>query len=169
MAVNALRRVLVKGYNPTGCLAALQSKASPGKAFATTRHRTSLKLHADPRSAHHTVTAYGDDHIAIDGRVHGRSLLLLPDRIDPAWGPDAFASLAMAHLLPLLDLPCDVLLLGTGRRQRFPAPALLRPLYAAGRGIEIMDTPAACRTYNVLAAEGRAVAAALIIETAPAA
>ena len=63
-----------------------------------------------------------------------------------------------------LALPCDVTLLGTGARQRFPAPALLRPLIEAGRGVEVMDTHAACRTYNVLVAEGRTVVAALIIE-----
>lgn len=123
-----------------------------------------MKLHADPRSARHTVTAYGDDHVAVDGRIHTRSLLLLPDRIDASWGPEDFAGLAATHIAVLAALGCDVLLLGTGRRQRFPAPALLRPLHEAGRGIEVMDTPAACRTYNVLRAEGRIVAAALIVE-----
>lgn len=123
-----------------------------------------MKLHADPRSALHTVTAYGDDHVAIDGRIHTGSLLLLPDRIDTAWGPANFAALAATHIAALLELGCDVLLLGTGRMQRFPLPAVLRPLYEAGRGVEVMDTPAACRTYNILLAEGRAVAAALIIE-----
>jgi uncharacterized protein len=59
-----------------------------------------------------------------------------------------------------------VQLLGTGRRQRFPPAALLRPLIEAGRSVEIMDTGAACRTYNILLAEGRAVAAALIVESA---
>lgn len=127
-----------------------------------------MKLHADPRSARHTVTAYGDDHVAVDGRIHTRSLLLLPDRIDASWGPEDFAGLATTHiaaLVAVMEQGCDVLLLGTGRRQRFPAPALLRPLHEAGRGIEVMDTPAACRTYNVLRAEGRVVAAALIIES----
>jgi uncharacterized protein len=130
-----------------------------------------LKLHAAPYPARHTVTAYGDDHVVIDGRAYGRSLLLLPDRIDTDWGPENFAGLAEAHFAALADLPergCDVLLLGTGRRQRFPTPALLRPLIEAGRGVEVMDTPAACRTYNILLAEGRAVAAALIVETASA-
>lgn len=124
-----------------------------------------MKLHADPRSAHHVVTAYGPGHVAVDGRTHGRSLLLLPDRIDAEWGPDRYAELAEAHIAQLAALACDILLLGTGTRQRFPAPALLRPLIEAGRGIEVMDTSAACRTYNILVAEGRAVAAALIVES----
>ena len=93
-----------------------------------------------------------------------RSLLLLPDRFDPAWGPPCYAELALAHMEALVDLGCPVLLLGTGERQRFPAAALLRPLVEAGVGIEIMSTAAACRTYTLLAAEGRRIAAALIVE-----
>lgn len=123
-----------------------------------------MKLHADTRNAQHTVTAYGPDHVAVSGRILRRSLLLLPDSIDEHWGPDSFADLAAEHLAPLAQLTCDVLLLGTGMRQRFPSAALLRPLIEAGRSIEIMDTPAACRTYNILMAEGRRVAAALIVE-----
>lgn len=112
------------------------------------------------------MTAYGPGQVSIDGRPYARSLLLLPDRIDTGWGPDAFAALSAEHLAALLSLSCDVILLGTGMRQRFPARALLRPLLEAGRGIEVMDTPAACRTYNILVAEGRHPAAALIVEAA---
>lgn len=103
----------------------------------------------------------------MDGRPLHRSLLLLPDRIDDTWGPDDHTALTPEHMASLLDVACDVLLLGTGRRQHFPAMALLRPLYEAGRPVEVMDTPAACRTYNILVAEGRRVAAALIVESRP--
>jgi uncharacterized protein len=72
--------------------------------------------------------------------------------------------LTAEHLSALAGFRGDVLVLGTGARQRFPSPQLLRPLVEAGIGIEIMDTPAACRTYNILVGEGRAVAAALIVE-----
>ncbi len=126
-----------------------------------------MKLHADPRNAANTVTAYDVDHVAINGRELRRSLLLMPDHLDETWGPSSNSTLSSDHLAPLATLPCDVLLLGTGQRQHFPAVALLRPLIEAGRNLEIMDTPAACRTYNVLMAEGRSVAAALIIETTP--
>ena len=61
----------------------------------------------------------------------------------------------------------ELLLLGTGERQRFPAPGLLRPLIEARIGFEVMDLPAACRTFNILMAEGRLVAAALLIEAMP--
>ena len=123
-----------------------------------------MRLHADSRSSFHVVTAHGPGHVSVDGQRLTRSLLLLPDRIDPAWGPDDFAALTAEHLAPLAQLGCDVVLLGTGRRQRFPAPAILRPLIEARIGAEIMDTAAACRTYNILVAEGRKVAAALIVE-----
>lgn len=127
-------------------------------------HPSALKLHADSLSTAHAVTGYGNHHVSINGRELRRSLLLMPNHLDPDWGPDDFAALADLHLAPLATLRCDVLLLGTGLRQRFPSPALLRPLIEAGRNIEVMDTRAACRTYNVLLNEGRLVAAALIIE-----
>jgi uncharacterized protein len=123
-----------------------------------------VKLHADPRSTSNVVTAYGDDFISISGRQLRRSLLLLPDRLDESWGPTRYIELDSHHLHVLADLHCDVLLLGTGRQQHFPAPSMLRPLIERGRSIEIMNTQAACRTYNILLAEGRLVAAALIIE-----
>jgi uncharacterized protein len=123
-----------------------------------------LKLHPDKSGPQHVVTAYEAGRVAVNGRVLTRSLLLLPDHLDEQWGPDAYAALAAEHLVQLTAHPCDVLLLGTGSRQRFPAPAMLRPLIEAGRGFEIMDTAAACRTYNLLVAEGRIVLAALIIE-----
>jgi uncharacterized protein len=123
-----------------------------------------MKLYADSRPTFHIVTALGPDFVAVDAQRYERSLLLQPDRLDTAWGPDDIASLTAEHLAPLAAIGCDVLLLGTGERQRFPAAAVLRPLIEARIGVEVMDTPAACRTYNILAAEGRSVAAALIIE-----
>jgi uncharacterized protein len=126
-----------------------------------------LKLHPDkPGTQQHIVTACEAGRIVINGRQLTRSLLLLPDRLDEEWGPVAYDHLALEHLSALTAYSCDVVLIGTGIRQRFPAPALLRPLIEAGRGFEIMDTAAACRTYNILVAEGRLALAALIIEQA---
>ncbi len=125
-----------------------------------------MKLHADSTSNSHAITAHGPGYVAVNGRRVERSLLVLPDQVDANWGPQDFAGLTAEHLAPLAHLPCDVVLLGTGARQRFPAAALLRPLIEAHIGIEIMDTPAACRTYSILVAEGRRVAAALIVEKA---
>jgi uncharacterized protein len=162
MAVWGTKAIKVKGYNlnPAGA----QTAATHRAEVAHSPHTAALKLNVDSPSILHAVTGYGDHHVSVDGRELRRSLLLLPDQLDPHWGPDDFAALAHAHLEPLARLRCDVLLLGTGNRQRFPSPALLRPLIEAGRNIEVMDTQAACRTYNILMTEGRVVAAALIIE-----
>jgi uncharacterized protein len=124
-----------------------------------------MKLYADPRPTFHVVTSLGPGYVAVDAQRYDRSLLLLPDNIDPAWGPTHADMLTAAHLAPLAGIGCDVVLLGTGDRQRFPGPAVLRPLIEARVGVEVMDTPAACRTYNILVAEGRKVAAALIVES----
>jgi uncharacterized protein len=71
--------------------------------------------------------------------------------------------LAEAHFEVIAGLEPEIVLLGTGGRQRFPRPSLLRSLLARGVGVEIMDTAAACRTYNIIMLEGRRVAAALLL------
>jgi uncharacterized protein len=71
--------------------------------------------------------------------------------------------LAADHMAAIVELAPEIVLLGTGASLRFPEPALLAPLYKAGIGVEVMDTPAACRTYNILLAEGRKVLAAVIV------
>lgn len=79
------------------------------------------------------------------------------------WAPERFEDLAAAHFAPLAAAGAAVVLFGSGQTLRFPSPALLRTLIEAGVGVETMDTAAACRTYNVLAAEGRTVLAALLM------
>ncbi|HET8694282.1 MAG TPA: MTH938/NDUFAF3 family protein, partial [Aquabacterium sp.] len=69
-----------------------------------------------------------------------------------------------AHFLQIAQAQPEVVIFGSGTTLRFPAPSLLRPLMAARIGIETMDTAAACRTYNILVAEGRRVMAALLLE-----
>jgi len=123
-----------------------------------------MKLQSDVRFAARAISSHGSGYVAIGAERLTRSVLIGPDGLDAGWGPDAFDGLDESHFAALAAIPSDVTLLGTGARQRFPAPALLRPLIEAGRGIEVMDTPAACRTYNVLVAEGRSVTAALIVE-----
>ena len=92
-----------------------------------------------------------------------RSCLLARDFIDPDWAPVNLAALAPAHLDALTARQPDLVLLGTGRRLIFPPAELLVPLQQAGIGVEVMDTPAACRTFNILASEDREVVAALFM------
>lgn len=87
---------------------------------------------------------------------------MLPESLMP-WSPPTLEGDSLAALL---SLPVEILLLGTGRSLRFPEPRVLVDFRMRGIGLEVMDTPAACRTYNILLAEGRKVGAALIIEPA---
>lgn len=123
-----------------------------------------MKLHLDRPIGLNIVTAIGDGYVEINGMRHDASLLLLPQQLEPGWGGAGFDALSAEDFARIAVLGCEVLLFGTGRRQRFPHPSLLQPLIAARIGTEVMDTPAACRTYNILTAEGRNVAAALLLD-----
>ncbi len=125
-----------------------------------------MKLHLDNPASRNLVTGYGAGYVAINHRQYASSLILLPDRIVEPWGASGFEALAESDFEMLRALGPEILLLGTGNRQRFPAPHLLRPLIEARIGCEVMDLPAACRTFNILMAEGRQVAAALLIDPA---
>lgn len=109
------------------------------------------------------VESYGPGRFRISGRVYEGSVIMSADRTLP-WDATAAANLSPESLAPVLALApaVDVLLIGCGARAAFLAPALRRALKDAGISADAMDTGAACRTYNVLAAEGRRVAAALI-------
>ncbi len=126
-----------------------------------------MKLHQDNPANRNLVTGYGAGYVAINHRQYPSSLILLPDRIVESWGTGGFEALAESDFEEIRALGPEILLLGTGNRQRFPAPGLLRPLIEARIGYEVMDLPAACRTFNILMAEGRRVAAALLIEAIP--
>lgn len=123
-----------------------------------------MKLHPDLPAGQNIVTAIGDGYVVINGERHVNSLLLLPQQIELGWGMAGFDALIEADFAQIVALGCEVVLFGTGRRQRFPRPALLQPLMLARVGVEVMDTAAACRTYNILMAEGRSVAAALLLD-----
>jgi len=122
-----------------------------------------MKLHTATPSDSLAVTAYDAAGISVAGRRLTRSFILTPQRLIENWAPISAETLTVADLEILATLDCPIILLGTGQRQHFPAPTLLRPLLARRIGVEVMDSFAACRTYNILMAEGRAVAAALII------
>jgi uncharacterized protein len=89
---------------------------------------------------------------------------LLPESIFPEWTTATVSTLTEADMQILLGLGTEIILLGTGKRLRFPPGELLRPFALAGIGLDVMDLQAACRTYNILAAEGRKVAAALLFD-----
>jgi uncharacterized protein len=121
-----------------------------------------VKLHASAPTHLNTFTGYGEGFVQLNGERRDSSLLVLPERVMD-WPPASFEALAEAHFALIAELRPEVVLLGTGARLRFPHPRLTASLARAGIGLEVMDVQAACRTYNILMAEERVVAAALLL------
>jgi uncharacterized protein len=123
-----------------------------------------MKLHADRIEGQNAIARHGPDGVIVNGVEH-RSSVLVPASGDVVvWPVAGFEALTEAHFEAVAALAPELVIFGSGPRIRFPHPALLRPLIARRIGVETMDTAAACRTYNVLLAEGRAVVAALLFE-----
>ena len=122
-----------------------------------------MKLHAD-RFDVQTISGYGPGWIAIDKEEFTHSLIVgsRGERIE--WNCSRFEDLTPEHFAQLAELNAEVVIFGSGTKNRFPPPAWLAPLMAKRLGLESMNTQAACRTYNILAGEGRHVIAALLLE-----
>jgi uncharacterized protein len=120
-----------------------------------------VKLHATRPSGVNTITGYGEGYVMVNGERHSASIVVLPDRLEQ-WAVTGFDALTSGDFQFLKKLGAEIVLLGTGERQRFPHPRLTAALAHAGIGLEVMDLQAACRTYNILVAEERKVAAALL-------
>lgn len=127
-----------------------------------------MKLHSDINKQYQTVTGYDDSGVEINAVHFDYSLIVMPETAPRAWPVATFDALTAEHFEQIgMDAP-DVVILGTGARQRFVHPRLVASLSARHIGVECMDSKAACRTYNVLMGEGRKVTLALIIDPAPA-
>ena len=122
-----------------------------------------MKLHAQTGIAQ-LVTGTGPGWVRVNAQEYRASLVLTPATVHPGWAPGGFTQLSEADFAALLAHAPEILLLGTVTVQRFPAPRLLRALTDAGVGTEVMNTAAACRTFNILTGEGRQVVAALLVE-----
>ena len=122
-----------------------------------------MKLHASGPNGVNTITGYGEGYVTVNSERRTSSVVVLPDRVEP-WAAKSFDALSAEDFTFLRSLNAEIVLLGTGARQRFPHPRLTAALAQAGIGLEVMDLQAACRTYNILVAEERKVAAALLIE-----
>src|SRR3954454_8239616 len=124
----------------------------------------SMKLYSSQTQHYQTITAYDDKGVEINAVRFNHSLIVLPETAPVAWPPTSFDSLAADHFAQINATMPDVVILGTGARQRFVHPKLIVVLTERGIGVECMDNQAACRTYNILMGEGRKVALALIFE-----
>jgi uncharacterized protein len=121
-----------------------------------------MKFHLQAPAAN-VITASGPGWVRVGTTDYRENVVLTPDAIVPGWAPGGFAALLDADFAALLKFSPELVLLGTGAVQEFPHPRLTRDLAAARVGLEVMDTRAACRTFNILVAEGRRVVAALVV------
>jgi uncharacterized protein len=123
-----------------------------------------MKLHSATTKQYQTVTGYDDQGVEINAERFAFSLIVMPEAAPRPWNVPTFESLTAEHFDKIEEDKPDVVILGTGERQRFVHPRLIASLSARHIGVECMDSKAACRTYNVLMGEGRKVTLALIIE-----
>lgn len=124
-----------------------------------------MKLQPD-KSNSLTINAYGEGWIEVNGQKFDHSLIVssLPGSAPTAWEVRRFEELTPENFETLALSGAELVVFGSGSRLRFPQAAWLRPLIERGIGLETMDTAAACRTYNILASEGRKVVVALVQE-----
>lgn len=127
-----------------------------------------MKLHADRMEGGNAISRHSAAGVIVNGVEHTHSVIVPWQGAVTRWPPDNFDALTPQHFEMLVELGPELLIFGSGSRIRFVAPKLLRALMSRGIGVETMDTPAACRTYNVLRAEDRKVIAALLFEPMPA-
>jgi uncharacterized protein len=116
-----------------------------------------MKLHLTQAEGKYLITGYGEGWVQVNQERRHGAFLMTPEKLQ-AWPIADSTLLGADHFQAVVELAPEVFILGTGMRQKFPPAASLRLLIEAGIGYEVMDTPAACRTYNILMAEGRNVA-----------
>jgi uncharacterized protein len=124
-----------------------------------------MKLQPD-RMEVQSVTGYGPGWLALNGERLPHSVLITSGGLRQALAARHPSEMGSADFAALAELPVELVIYGCGDRIQFPPPAWLAPLMERRMGLETMDTPAACRTYNILAGEGRPVAALLLLPPA---
>jgi len=120
-------------------------------------------LTQDTNEASFQIRAYQPGSITVNDSVYRHSLIISANQLIPDWPPQSLPELKPEHWASVLKLNPEVILLGTGQTFKLPHPSVLAPIYQQKIGVESMDTGAACRTFMALSAEGRRVAAALLI------
>lgn len=122
-----------------------------------------MKFAEDHNSSNYKITGYDSKGVEINGAMQEQALVLSPMKIITDWEPQGLSSLQIEHLDVFYEMNAEVILLGTGKKQIFPDKEILKYLVQHRIGYEIMDTQAACRTFNIIMAEGRNVVAGLFI------
>lgn len=122
-----------------------------------------MKLHPANFAHQNIFTGYGEGYVLINQIRYEANLIVLPDHLIEDWPIGSIQELELQHFENLFLHSPEIILLGTGAEHKFPNHTLLSQLAKMRVGIEIMDTKACCRTYNILVEEGRRVAAAVLI------
>ncbi len=122
-----------------------------------------MKLQLDSGDSKFAITSYGVGQVVVREERITRACIIGPTGIVRDWGPRDVQDMMPRHMEAILALDPEVILLGTGARQMFPASHVMEPLRSGQVGLEVMDTGAACRTYNILLAEGRRIVAGLLM------
>ena len=122
-----------------------------------------MQINREEGTVSNAITAYAAGEIRMRDRVFRASLIATRETVIEEWNPAAVESLGIGDFARLLELAPDVVILGTGPKQRIPPPELFAAFAARRIGLEVMETGAACRTYNLLLSEFREVALALIV------
>ncbi len=123
-----------------------------------------MKLHLNTSDQRFVIQSYGDAHIILNNERHVTSFILTPNqRLD--WLVDEANQLNDENLAPLLTDEPELIVIGTGAKPCMPSPSVMRFFARHGLGLEFVNTPTACRIYNILASEGRRVGCGLIIRT----
>jgi uncharacterized protein len=125
------------------------------------RRGNGMKLHAE-RVSQDYIQSATDDSVLIGGRSYTLPLIIGAGRIVTGWAPRPIAELQLDDFQTVLELEPEVILFGTGRTHQFASIRLMTAIMSRGVGFEVMTNDAACRTYNILAAEDRRVVAALL-------
>jgi uncharacterized protein len=122
-----------------------------------------MKLQLTRAEGQNLFTGYGEGYVSVNNQRHERSIIVAPDAPVQDWPPESPEALTDEDLRPVLALKPEIVILGTGESLHFPPAPVTRVLVDARVGYEIMDTKAACRTFNILMAEGRHVVAAILV------
>lgn len=122
-----------------------------------------MKLHLNTTVGMNAITGHGDGTVAVNNKQVDHALIVMPNQIIDPWPIVDPATLTLADFSHVFALKPELVVFGSGKTFRFPDARILAAFSQARIGFEVMDTPAACRTYNVLASEGRSVAAALLV------
>jgi uncharacterized protein len=120
-----------------------------------------MKFSEEHDNRQYIITGYDHQSIRINDRGFNQGFILTSAHFNPDWEPQVYADLEVSHLDDIFALQPELILLGTGKKQIFPAKDIYLALVRSGIGFEVMNTQAACRTFNILTADDRNVAAAL--------